>query len=50
MTGVVMGDLGGRVAGPVLRPGDEDYAGELAGFDLAVDQRPAHRRGGDRPG
>ena len=41
MTSVAMGDLGKRVAGPVLRPGDEDYAGELAGFDLAVDQRPA---------
>jgi hypothetical protein len=29
------------VAGPVLRPADEGYAAELAGFDLAVGQRPA---------
>ena len=35
------GDLASRVAGPVLRPGDDGYAGELAGFDLAVSQRPA---------
>jgi FAD/FMN-containing dehydrogenase len=29
------------VAGPVLHPGDDGYAAELAGFDLAVPQRPA---------
>ena len=34
-------DLASRVAGPVLRPGDGGYADELAGFDLAVSQRPA---------
>ena len=40
-TGTVAADLAGRVAGPVLRPGDEGYAAELAGFDLSVVQRPA---------
>lgn len=30
-----------QVAGPVLRPGDDGYGGELGGFDLAVEQRPA---------
>ena len=37
------GDVGGlsrRILGPVLEPGDDDYAAELAGFDLAVPQRP----------
>lgn len=36
-----VGDLAQQVIGPVLRPGDEGYAAELAGFDLAVGQRPA---------
>lgn len=34
-------DLQRRVLGPVLQPGDGGYAAELAGFDLAVEQRPA---------
>ena len=33
-------DLSQQVAGPVLRPADEGYAAELAGFDLSVGQRP----------
>jgi FAD/FMN-containing dehydrogenase len=33
--------LAGQVAGPVLRPGDEDYAGEAAGFNLAFRHEPA---------
>ncbi len=41
MTDATIAELGRRVAGPVLRPGDDDYAVELAGFDLAVDQCPA---------
>ena len=40
MTTAAIDALTRRVAGPVLRPRDEDYAGELAGFDLAVDQCP----------
>ncbi|MHC1558316.1 FAD-binding oxidoreductase [Actinomycetospora sp. C-140] len=36
-----VGDLAARVLGPVLLPGDDGYAAELAGFDLAVGQRPA---------
>ncbi|MEJ2865463.1 FAD-binding oxidoreductase [Actinomycetospora flava] len=30
-----------RVAGPVLRPGDDGYDAELAGFDLSVRPHPA---------
>jgi FAD/FMN-containing dehydrogenase len=33
--------LAHRVRGPVLRPVDENFAGELAGFNLAVQHRPA---------
>ncbi|MEV5965556.1 FAD-binding oxidoreductase [Kribbella sp. NPDC051952] len=32
--------LRGVVAGPVLVPGDDDFAGELAGFNLAVTHSP----------
>jgi FAD/FMN-containing dehydrogenase len=39
--GGIVGDLAHRVLGPVLQPDDEGYAAELAGFDLAVSQRPA---------
>jgi FAD/FMN-containing dehydrogenase len=42
--GTVVGapdDLDGHVLGPVLRPGEEGYDAELAGFDLAVGQHPA---------
>ncbi|PVZ08173.1 FAD-binding oxidoreductase [Actinomycetospora cinnamomea] len=41
MTATAVGDLADRVAGAVLRPGEEGYEDELAGFDLAVGQRPA---------
>lgn len=34
-------DLAEKVAGPVLHPGDDGYADELAAFDLAVGQHPA---------
>ncbi|MEJ2885594.1 FAD-binding oxidoreductase [Actinomycetospora aeridis] len=34
-------DLGQRVAGPVLHPGDDGYEAELAGFDLSVRHHPA---------
>ena len=36
-----VGALTRAVAGPVLLPGDDGYATELAGFDLSVPQRPA---------
>jgi FAD/FMN-containing dehydrogenase len=32
--------LSGRVAGPLLRPGDKGYAGEAAGFNLAFRHQP----------
>jgi FAD/FMN-containing dehydrogenase len=36
----VVGELARRVLGPVREPGDHGYDAELAGFDLAVPQRP----------
>ena len=40
MTDALIERLRGEVAGPVLAPGDERYAEELSGFNLAVTHTP----------
>ncbi|MQY10080.1 Mitomycin radical oxidase [Streptomyces sp. RB5] len=41
ITTAAVRELAGRLSGPVLLPGDDGYAAEVAGFNRVVEHRPA---------